>query len=61
MYMCPYPVLLRFRERRFKQVSEEGKEMIRRMMRINPNERPSADELMESNWFRKFLKPPKFP
>lgn len=43
MYISSHSVFLRFREKRFRYVSEEGKEMIRRMLRINPNERPSAD------------------
>lgn len=57
----PHAVFLRFKEKRFRQVSEEGKDMIRRMLRLNPNERPSADELMESNWFSSHLKLPKLP
>lgn len=56
MYERSYVVFLRFKERRFKYVSEEGKEIIRRMLRINANERPSADELMESGWFQRLVK-----
>ena len=61
MYPRVYLVFLRFKERRFRYVSEEGKEMIRRMLRINPNERPSADELMESGWFQRFVRSVPLP
>jgi len=35
--------------------------MIRKMLRLNPNERPTADELMESPWFQRLVRAVPLP
>jgi len=44
-----------FPEREWSQVSKECKSLIKDMLKSNPVERPSAESVLEYNWFEMFL------
>jgi len=43
-----------FRHKEFEMVSEEGKNLIRRLLVVDPNQRPTAEEALKDPWFVKF-------
>lgn len=44
----------------FEYVSEEAKDLIQQMIRVNPEERITAQQALSHPWFKKFVDPPIF-
>lgn len=41
-----------FHHSEFKEVSQEAKNLINRILKKNPNERPTLEEILEDPWFK---------